>query len=93
VALADEFRRWAIRRTISSGSSLLRWLAADSPGQVVATMPEQTLMDEGHVKLTATVRDKEYTPAADAHVAAHVIGPDGARRGGHDAGAEYAGDV
>ncbi len=56
---------------------LLRWLAVDSPGQVVATMPQQTLMDEGHVKLTAVVRDKEFTPAADAHVSAHVIGPDG----------------
>ena len=56
---------------------LLRWLAADSPGQVVATMPQQTLMDEGHVKLTAVVRDKEFTPAADAKVSAHVIGPDG----------------
>jgi uncharacterized membrane protein len=56
---------------------LLRWLAEDSPGQVVATMPEQTLMDEGHVKMTAVVRDKEFTPAADAHVSAHLIGPDG----------------
>ena len=56
---------------------LLRWLAADSPGRVTVAMPEQTLMDEGHVKMTAVVRDKEYTPAADAHVAAHVIGPEG----------------
>ncbi len=56
---------------------LLRWLAADSPGQVVATMPQQTLMDEGHVKLTAVVRDKQFTPAADARVTAHVIGPEG----------------
>jgi uncharacterized membrane protein len=57
---------------------LLRWLAADSPGPVTVSMPQQTLMDEGHVKLTATVRDKEFSPAADAHVSAHVIGPDGA---------------
>jgi uncharacterized membrane protein len=56
---------------------LLRWLAADSPGQVVASIPQQTLMDEGHVKLTAVVRDKEFTPAADAKVTAHLIGPDG----------------
>jgi len=56
---------------------LLRWLAKDSPGQVVATMPQQTLMDEGQVKLTAVVRDKEFTPAADAHVTAHLIGPEG----------------
>jgi uncharacterized membrane protein len=59
---------------------LLRWLAADSPGQVVATMPAQTLMDDGHVKLTATVRDKQFTPAAEAHVSAHVIGPQGAEQ-------------
>ena len=73
---------------------LLRWLAEDSPGQVTATMPQQTLMDEGHVQMTAVVRDKEFTPAADAHVSAHVIGPE--RRvgdGGPDAGAEYSGDV
>ncbi len=56
---------------------LLRWLAADSPGQVVATMPQQTLMDTGHVQMTVVARDGEFTPAADAHVSAHVIGPDG----------------
>jgi uncharacterized membrane protein len=56
---------------------LLRWLAKDSPGQVTATMPQQTLMDEGHVQMTVVARDKEFTPAADAHVTAHMIGPDG----------------
>jgi hypothetical protein len=56
---------------------LLRWLSADSPGQVAATMPQQTLMDEGHVHMTAVARDKEFTPAPDAHVSAHVIGPEG----------------
>jgi uncharacterized membrane protein len=75
--------RWQMSSALDDPShdlfwqQLLRWLAADSPGQVVATMPQQTLMDEGHVKLTAVVRDKEFTPAADAHVTAHVIGPDG----------------
>ncbi len=56
---------------------LLRWLAADSPGQVVATMPQQTLMDTGRVQMTVVARDNQFTPAADAHVSAHVIGPDG----------------
>ncbi|HEX9199555.1 MAG TPA: glutamine amidotransferase [Acidobacteriaceae bacterium] len=56
---------------------MLRWLAEDSPGQVVATMPQQTLMDDGHVKVTAVVRDGQFTPAPDAHVSAHVIGPQG----------------
>jgi uncharacterized membrane protein len=76
--------RWQMSAALDDPShdlfwqQLLRWLAADSPGQVVATMPEQTLMDEGNVKLTAEVRDKEFTPAADAKVEAHVIEPDGA---------------
>jgi len=56
---------------------LLRWVVADSPGRVVATMPVTRLMDDGHVKLTATVRDKEYVPAPDAQVAVHVLGPEG----------------
>ena len=55
---------------------LLRWVAADSPGSVVASIPEAQLMDGGHVKLTATVRDKAYVLAPDAKVAAHMIGPD-----------------
>jgi hypothetical protein len=75
--------RWQMSAALDDPShdlfwqQLLRWLAADSPGQVEATMPQQTLMDEGQVKLTAVVRDKEFTPAADAKVEAHVIGPDG----------------
>jgi hypothetical protein len=56
---------------------LLRWIAADSPGRVVASIPTQRLMDDGRVRLTATARDKEYTPAPDARVVAHVIGPEG----------------
>jgi uncharacterized membrane protein len=74
--------RWQMSSEVDDPShdlfwqQLLRWLAADSPGQLVATMPEQTLMDEGKVQLTAVVRDKEFNPAADAHVSAHVIGPD-----------------
>jgi uncharacterized membrane protein len=56
---------------------LLRWVAADSPGRVVASMPVQRLMDDGRVRLTAMVRDKEYTPAPDARVVAHMIGPEG----------------
>jgi uncharacterized membrane protein len=56
---------------------LLRWVAADSPGRVVASMPVQRLMDDGRVRLTATVRDKEYTPAPDARVVVHMIGPEG----------------
>ncbi len=56
---------------------LLRWLVLDSPGQVTVTAANQNLMDEGHIELSASVRDKEYMPAPDARVTAHVIGPDG----------------
>jgi uncharacterized membrane protein len=56
---------------------LLRWLVLESPAQVVVTAPTQTLMDDGHIQLSASVRDKEYLPAPDAKVTAHVIGPNG----------------
>jgi len=56
---------------------LLRWLVLESPAQVVVTAPTQTLMDDGHIQLSASVRDKEYLPAPDAKVTAHLIGPDG----------------
>jgi uncharacterized membrane protein len=56
---------------------LLRWLVLDSPGQVVVTAANHTLMDDGHIELSANVRDTEYMPAPDAKVTAHLIGPNG----------------
>jgi uncharacterized membrane protein len=56
---------------------LLRWLVADTPGHVVASVPHQMLFDDGRTKLTAQVRDVEYLPAPDASVQAHIMGPDG----------------
>jgi uncharacterized membrane protein len=56
---------------------LLRWLVADTPGHIVASVPSQMLFDDGHVKLSAEVRGKDYLPAADATVEAHIIGPTG----------------
>jgi uncharacterized membrane protein len=56
---------------------LLRWLVADTPGNVVASVPGQMLFDDGHILLSADVRDKQYQPAADAHVEAHILGPGG----------------
>ena len=56
---------------------ILRWISAESPGRVVASTAMQELQDEGQVRLTATVRDKEYEPAGDARVTAHFNGPDG----------------
>ena len=56
---------------------LLRWLVADTPDQVVASVPNQILFDDGQVKLSAAVRDKTYLPTSDATVEAHIIGPGG----------------
>lgn len=56
---------------------LLRWLVTDTPGHVVASVPNQMLFDDGHVAFTADVRDKSYMPAGDSHVEAHVLGPSG----------------
>ncbi len=75
--------RWQMSQPLGDPShdlfwqQLLRWLVLDSPGQVAATSPTQTLMDDGHIELSASVRDKEYMPAPDAKVTAHFIGPDG----------------
>ena len=75
--------RWQMSQTLGDPThdmfwqQLLRWVAADSPGPVQASMPVQRLMDDGHVRLTAMVRDKEFTVAPDAKVVAHVIGPEG----------------
>jgi len=56
---------------------LLRWLVMDTPGHVVASVPSQMLLDDGRVQFTADVRDKNYVPAPDAHVEAHILGPGG----------------
>ncbi len=56
---------------------LLRWLVMDTPGRVVATVPNQMLQDDGHVQFSADVRDKDFLPAVDAHVEAHILGPGG----------------
>jgi uncharacterized membrane protein len=55
---------------------LLRWLVADSPGPVVAAIPDRLLMDQGRVQLNAQVRDRQFQHAANAHVTAHIVGPD-----------------
>jgi len=54
---------------------LLRWLVSDTPGRVVASVPNQMVFDDGHIQLSADVRDEDYVPAPDAKVEAHVIGP------------------
>jgi uncharacterized membrane protein len=56
---------------------LLRWLVSDTPGHVAASVPAQMLLDNGTVTFTAEVRDREYNPAPDAKVEAHILGPSG----------------
>ena len=56
---------------------LLRWLVSDTPGHVAASVPAQMLLDNGAVTLSAEVRDREYNPAPDAKVEAHILGPSG----------------
>jgi len=56
---------------------LLRWMVMDTPGRVVATVPNQMLQDDGHVQFSADVRDSNFLPATDAHVEAHILGPGG----------------
>ena len=53
----------------------MRWLVAETPGPVTVSTPERTLSDQGHVQITAQVRDRQFHPAADAHVTAHISGP------------------
>src|SRR5579863_3329718 len=56
---------------------LLRWLVSDTPGHVAASVPAQMLLDNGATTLAAQVLDKQYNPAADAKVEAHILGPSG----------------
>jgi hypothetical protein len=75
--------RWQMSEPLGDPShdlfwqQLLRWLIAATPGPVTASMPNRLLMDQGQVKLTAEVRGPQFQPDADAHVTAHIVGPQG----------------
>ena len=75
--------RWQMSEPLGDPShrlfwqQLLRWLIADTPGPVTASMPTRLLMDRGEVRLTAQVRDRQFQPDADARVTAHIVGPQG----------------
>jgi hypothetical protein len=75
--------RWQMSEALGDPShdlfwqQLLRWLVAESPGPVEASMPARTLMDEGRVQLKAQVRDQQFQPEVEAHVSARIVGPDG----------------
>jgi uncharacterized membrane protein len=54
---------------------LLRWIVSDTPGRVYSSIPSPMLFDDGHVRVSADVRDKNYMPLGDSHVEAHFLGP------------------
>jgi uncharacterized membrane protein len=73
--------RWQMSEPLGDPShdlfwqQLLRWLVAQSPGPVTAATPTRLLDDDGHIQLTAQVLDRQFQPSADAHVTAHIVGP------------------
>jgi hypothetical protein len=73
--------RWQMSEALGDPShdlfwqQLLHWLVAESPGPVTASIASRELMDQGHVQLSAQVRDRQFQSAADAHVTAHIVGP------------------
>jgi len=75
--------RWQMSEALGDPShdlfwqQLLRWLVADSPGRVTASIPQRVLMDEGHVQFSVEVRDRQFQPTSDAHVTANIAGPEG----------------
>jgi uncharacterized membrane protein len=75
--------RWQMSMPVEDQShesfwrQLLRWMATDSPGQIISSVPNQMLFDDGRVQISADVRDKDYAPAPDARVEAHILGPGG----------------
>ena len=76
--------RWQMSEALGDPShnlfwqQLLRWLVADTPGAVSANASARTLSDQGHLQITAQVRSKDFQPARNAHVSAHISGPEGA---------------
>jgi uncharacterized membrane protein len=75
--------RWQMSMPVEDQShemfwrQLLRWLVTDSPGQITTSVPNPMLFDDGRIQISADVREKDYTPAADATVVAHILGPEG----------------
>jgi uncharacterized membrane protein len=75
--------RWQMSLPLGDAShamfwqQLLRWLATDTRGTVIAAVTQPTLLDYGHVELSAQVRDQDYALAGNAQVEAHILGPSG----------------
>jgi uncharacterized membrane protein len=56
---------------------MLRWLVAETPGMVAASIPHQVLSDETNVPIRAVVRNKTYDTVGAATVDARITRPDG----------------
>jgi uncharacterized membrane protein len=75
--------RWQMQQPLEDKThemfwrQLLRWLAADTRGRVVAATPRLMLYDDGRVSIQAKVKDSAYLAASDATVEAHILGPEG----------------
>jgi uncharacterized membrane protein len=75
--------RWRMQQPVGDTSQetywrqLLRWLVNATPNRVVTSAPNTQLEDDGSIQLRAEVRDRNYLPAADSEVEAHIISPDG----------------
>ena len=68
---------WQDRTHEAFWQQLLRWLASDVPGPVVSSVVNPMLFDDGRVQLKAEVRGRDYLPAPEARVEAHISGPQG----------------
>lgn len=75
--------RWQMAEALGDTShdvfwqQLVRWLVDDTPGPLAAAVSSHLLMDTGGIQLTADVRDPQFQPALNAHVSAHILGPEG----------------
>jgi uncharacterized membrane protein len=75
--------RWQMQMPLADMShemfwqQMLRWLVEGTTERVVVSSDKSVYSDETTARLSATVRDKSYLPAADATVEARVLGPNG----------------
>jgi len=75
--------RWKMQQPVGDTSQqtvwrqMIRWLSADTPAQVVASLSRRLLEDDGHLQLRADVRDANYLPACNVDVEARIVTPDG----------------
>lgn len=75
--------RWQMSEALGDPShdlfwqQLVRWLVNDSPHPVAASASSHLLMDQGKIELNAQVHDAQFQPAVNAHVTAHILGPQG----------------